>query len=105
MTEFDEVEAALGRYRPVSPHADVTAWVAAGLAKPAIWKNPWIRVAAAVVVLAVPAAWFAVRQVSQPPVSQAKLDSSTIPADFAAGWNNQPRVAIPELGVKGDVVV
>lgn len=105
MTEFNDVETALARYRPVAPGIDVTARIAATLAlRPRIWSRPWTRVAAAVVLLSLSAAWFGIRYFNQSRVSQFP-DTSPIPAEFAVAWKNKPRVQMPPLDIKGDVAV
>jgi len=102
MNEFDDVETALARYRPAVPSADATTRIASGLTMaPRLWRRPWVRAAAAVVVLSVPALWWAVSQRGE----RQAVSIADVPAWFVEDWNKRPRTTIPGVDAKADVIV
>jgi len=102
MNDFDDVETALARYRPAVPSADATIRIARGLATtPRLWRRRWIQAAAAAVIVSIPAVWWAFSQRAE----RQWVSIADVPEEFATYWKSQPRVSIPSVDVKADVVV
>jgi hypothetical protein len=100
-SEFTDVAAALGRYRPARPDAAKVEAIAAALARPrpsGHWR--WWSAAVAAIVVAGIAFW-AWPASHQP----APVPTDDIPAEFSQAWFKQTRVDLPWQTPQKPVVV
>ena len=102
--EFDDVTAALERYRPAAPSADGASKIAAALTAPTTAPSSqrwWLLGAAAAIVLALGAVWMmdAIRPVEPKVAIPVVVDSmpalSASTSDFRKVWLQQARLDMP----------
>lgn len=100
--EFEDVERALGRYRPAGPTPEAAGRIAGALACHRNRPRWWAQAAAAFVLLAVPLGVWMWMSRSSP---QSERAEASVPAGFAAEWSQQPRIELPWVTAEAPVVV